>query len=395
MPYINRNLYANESLENRKIATSKYFWNLYNKLFNDNKNYGSDNAINVDFVLTQSRKINLQLQSYNMQGDFTKSPSDESYLSDKLVNVRYVMKVLNCLNSCSRSCTSCIGMCSSCTGCSNGCTGCSSGCQEGCSSCSGCSGGCEGGPCSCSCAPTNCVSACYGETCWACSKCSCSNCNSSISSCASSCSCSGGSGGGSCGSTCIPLEQYVLADFGKAIKLKDIKIGTEIISWSYQDGFFKDKVFKIIDEGIRPLYYYNFDKFKIKSTGDEVFAKKNVGLAVYDLTEDPVVVETFGCDQLKENDEVRDMKYNFIKINKIYFYTKKQAFEVLTEKGNVVILCNRNGTEGVVTMHLSKDNLDIAPLEVQQKWQYTSDKKTDENKFMDHITKAINAIMKE
>jgi hypothetical protein len=203
MPIIKND--AISDIDKLKPATLEYFWKTVRKVFgiaSDNSDadmrikntYAEDDAnkdkiINVDYVLTQATKIN-KLENitiningtnytpwYNKQADLRMGP-DETYTTDKVATVEYVRRVINCINSCSRSCTSCTNGCSSCASlCTNGCsacTGCKNWCTNVCTSCTSCTGGCDG----CSGGPCNCDCPCQGP---------CNPCNS------------GGSGSGPCG----------------------------------------------------------------------------------------------------------------------------------------------------------------------------------------------------
>lgn len=174
MPIIN-NL---EIQSKQKVATKKYFWESVKKVFSieEGTQYANlinsfyendpDRVINVDYVLTQSRRINtsaifLSQEEKNLQGDFRLDGDGNSIINNKVATIEYTRRVVNCLNSCSRSCTSCSGGCSSCVGCIGGCQSCQGcqGCQgcyscQGCTSCTSCVGGCQGcmnGPCNCDC----------------------------------------------------------------------------------------------------------------------------------------------------------------------------------------------------------------------------------------------------
>jgi hypothetical protein len=178
MPIIRDDIPSNDKL---KPATVEYFWKAIRKIFSiapgsyaDTRirNLGVDNedvknkVINVGYVLDQATKINnltdVVIDGYNMrynlQADLRFGNLDEIYLTDKIATIEYVRRVINCINSCSRSCTSCTNGCSSCASqCTNGCNGCSgcssrctNACTDACTSCSGCTG-CEGGPCNCDC----------------------------------------------------------------------------------------------------------------------------------------------------------------------------------------------------------------------------------------------------
>jgi hypothetical protein len=120
-----------------QMANVEYLWEKTNQLMKTNYSYPSRQVINVEYVLKAANIVD--------EDGLQTEPDFESQLTEsnkyKAVNDDFVNKVINCVNSCARSCHSCTGTClSGCGFVCGGCTGC-----NGCSTqCSGCTNACTG-----------------------------------------------------------------------------------------------------------------------------------------------------------------------------------------------------------------------------------------------------------
>jgi len=117
-----------------EIANVKYLWKKVNQLMGTNYNYPSEQAINIEYVF----KVANKLDDEGLQTE----PNFESQMNEnnkyQVVDSNFTNKVINCVNSCARSCHSCTGTCFG--GCGVACGGCT-GCRE---QCSGCTNACTG-----------------------------------------------------------------------------------------------------------------------------------------------------------------------------------------------------------------------------------------------------------